>query len=150
MVLSQCETLQDNLIILIELIMKIGHHKEFLKLTKCSKHQLEELFTVVNLDYQLSCLNWIIFSYNIETCNRCIGKLDALEVHKPLFMFATAPLKKKKRKKNRYCKLLWCTVELETWYKSVCIPTLELVALELSAMLLDSVPYIPHAFLALS
>lgn len=58
--LSQCETLQDNLIILIELIMKIGHHKEFLKLTKCSKHQLEELFTVVNLDYQLSCLNWII------------------------------------------------------------------------------------------
>ena len=65
-------------------------------------------------------------------------------------MFATAPLKKKKRKKNRYCKLLWCTVELETWYKSVCIPTLELVALELSAMLLDSVPYIPHAFLALS
>lgn len=41
-------------------------------------------------------------------------------------------------------------MELEIWYKSVCIPTLELVALELSAMLLDSVPYIPHAFLALS
>ena len=55
--LSQCEALQDNLIILIELIMKIDHHKEFLKLKKCSKHQLEELFTVVNLDYQLSCLN---------------------------------------------------------------------------------------------
>lgn len=49
------------------------------------------------LSTQLLKLNYLIIY--IETRNWCIGKLDALEVHKPLFMFATAPLKKKRKKK---------------------------------------------------